>query len=549
MKKRTRSVSTNTRRKVPPPSASSANWVIYVFLAAGLIFAAYVRLRYLQMPLERDEGEFGYIAQRILGGLSPFAAYNYKLPGVPCVYALFMALFGQTIAAIHLALLAASLGTSWLLFFGFRRLLGSAWAAVAAVVYAVLSLDFTVLGTAAHATQFVNLFMAAGLMFILSRKNALGYSFVAGLMMGLSFTMKQPAFLLILYGGTLLLWLQVVRHPGNRRRAWLHFCVYGAGACLPYVTIVLAALRYDQFTLFWKWTVTYPAYYVSVLNSDQGWGNFKIVFGEIVSRYPILYFLAAVGAVSMVSTRERGPEYRFAAPSLLIVSAVMTVPGFYFHHHYFVVLLPAVSICLANAFGQIARWIGRSTAASEFLSIVPFIVITAAGIVSQRDFFFHYSTDDYSRFRYLQNPFREAIPVANYLDSITSPLDRILVIGSEAEIYFYTGRQAASGYLFVHGMVSNQPKNLEMQEEFIAEAEKGKPEAMVLCGVQFSWLKQPGTPDLVLSWFEKYSTSGYEIVGIADMLDQGTVYRWGDEVRGYTPKADNYLIVYRKKKI
>ena len=137
-------------------------WGSYACLAFGLLFTSYVRWRYLRLPLERDEGEFGYIAQNILRGASPFEAYIYKLPGVPYAYALFMILFGQTAAAIHIALLTVNLGTSLILFLCARKLMNALGAAVTAITYSLFSVDYTVLGTAAHATQFVNLFLVAG---------------------------------------------------------------------------------------------------------------------------------------------------------------------------------------------------------------------------------------------------------------------------------------------------------------------------------------------------------------------------------------------------
>jgi len=37
-------------------------------------------------------------------------------------------------------------------------------------------------------------------------------------------------------------------------------------------------------------------------------------------------------------------------------------------------------------------------------------------------------------------------------------------------------------------------------------------------------------------------------VGMVDMLPGGTQYRWGADAAGYTPQADNYLVVYKRKK-
>ncbi len=64
-----------------------------------VLLAAFIRYRLLDMPLERDEGEYAYAGQLILQGIPPYElAYNMKLPGTYYAYALGMAVFGQTTA-------------------------------------------------------------------------------------------------------------------------------------------------------------------------------------------------------------------------------------------------------------------------------------------------------------------------------------------------------------------------------------------------------------------------------------------------------------------
>ena len=77
----------------------------------------FVRLRLLQIPLERDEGEYAYAGQLMLEGVPPYQmAWNMKLPGTYAAYALMMALFGQTIGGIHFGFLLANLGALALLY-------------------------------------------------------------------------------------------------------------------------------------------------------------------------------------------------------------------------------------------------------------------------------------------------------------------------------------------------------------------------------------------------------------------------------------------------
>ena len=75
------------------------------FMVAVLALIAMIRLRLLNFSLERDEGEYAYAGQLMLHGIPPYKlAFNMKFPGTYAMYALIMALFGETPAGIHFGL-------------------------------------------------------------------------------------------------------------------------------------------------------------------------------------------------------------------------------------------------------------------------------------------------------------------------------------------------------------------------------------------------------------------------------------------------------------
>src|SRR5436190_3165321 len=111
---------------------------------AVIVFGVTVafRIRLLGIPLERDEGEYAYAGQLMLQGIPPYqVAYNMKFPGTYAAYAVIMAIFGQTIAGIHLGLLLVNLATITLIFFLGRRLFDSATGLVAAATYGIFSVS------------------------------------------------------------------------------------------------------------------------------------------------------------------------------------------------------------------------------------------------------------------------------------------------------------------------------------------------------------------------------------------------------------------------
>src|ERR1700690_2144207 len=117
-------------------------WAIVTLLLILAVVTA-IRIRLLDMPLERDEGEYAYAGQLLLQDVSPYkAAYNVmlKLPGTCAAYALIMAVFGQTAIGIHAGVILVNLATAGLVFLLARRLYGEAAGVVAAGTYALLSI-------------------------------------------------------------------------------------------------------------------------------------------------------------------------------------------------------------------------------------------------------------------------------------------------------------------------------------------------------------------------------------------------------------------------
>src|SRR5262249_16105818 len=125
-------------------------------------------------------------------------------------YAMILSIFGQTIQAIHLGLLLVNAATIALIFLLGRRLIDSTAGIATAASYAVLSVSPSVLGLAAHATNFVMLPVVAGTLLMLEISDTQQHSFtrlfLSGLLFGIGALMKQPAFLFVPFGAIYVFW-------------------------------------------------------------------------------------------------------------------------------------------------------------------------------------------------------------------------------------------------------------------------------------------------------------------------------------------------------
>ena len=129
--------------------------LIYGILMVMLLMIGIIRWKLIGMPLERDEGEYAYFGQLILKGIAPYSeAYNMKLPGIYYMYALIMAVFGQSYNGIHTGLMLMNAASMVFLFLSFKRFFNPMTGLIAAGFYGLMSITYNVLGFAAHATHF-----------------------------------------------------------------------------------------------------------------------------------------------------------------------------------------------------------------------------------------------------------------------------------------------------------------------------------------------------------------------------------------------------------
>jgi hypothetical protein len=235
------------------------------------------------------------------------------------------------------------------------------------------------------------------------------------------------------------------------------------------------------------------------------------------------------------------------AALLLAFSFVATSAGFYYRGHYFILCIPAAALFVGSGIVEARRRLAeRSVRAAWLLPVATFALGCAWMLWLQRDCFFFQTPDQVCRERYPGNPFAEAPVIGKYIADHTAPDDTIAVLGSEAEIYFYAGRQSATGYIFTYGLMEVHPYALQMQHEMAAEIEKAKPRYLVFVKIPTSWLVDKESNTWIFDWFGEYQKQ-YDVVGIIQTGPEGSTYRWGDEVRGVPMPRGYYVAVLRRK--
>ena len=137
--------------------------------------------------------------------------------------------------------------------------------------------------------------------------------------------------------------------------------------------------------------------------------------------------------------------------------------------------------------------------------------------------------------------------VADLIAQRTTEEDRILVLGSEPEIYFYANRRAATGHIYMYGLMENQPFASVMQDEMIDQVERMRPRYIVYANVSASWGLTDSSITRVLTWAQNYLGRSYEIVGYVETLDpEMPVFVPANNLNRYGILSDSYLALYKR---
>ena len=560
----------------PAPSRCRWTWLVLVLI---VLFTAGVRFRLRDMPLERDEGEYAYAGQLILQGIPPYAlAYNMKFPGTYVAYALIMSVFGQTPAGIHLGYILVNAAGIILVFFLSARLVGDGAALAASAIYACLSLSQGLLGMAAHATHFVIVPALGGLLLLLKqhppnispsitrRKEAQTSSgemsepphvgcykkltspvgllrcFCSGTLLGVALLMKQPGAFFALFAIGWLIWIQP--RPIVPRRLAQSIGALVLGLITPIAITGIWLWHSGVFDKFWFWTIDYAREYASE------YPGLKFMLHRLFNRTPGLIDAVICVAVPglIVLWRKADRSIAVFVTGWFAFSSAAIFPGFNFWPHYYILCLPAAALLAGTAITFASEFFGRHR--RFVLAMLPGMALAAllvGEVIRERALFFQATPIEACRLIYGWNPFPESMQIGKYIDEHADKNAGIAVFGSEPEIYFFSHRHSATGYIYTYGLMESQPYAERMQREMMDEIQTAKPEYVIWVEIATSWAIRPDANPMIFDWAQQYVNTGYQRVGVLDIYaGKRTDIRWDAEAQKLPPQSVTYLSIFKR---
>ncbi len=519
-----------TLRIVPETS----RFLRVLLVGAILAIAFWWRWQFLHVPLERDEGEYAYFGQLLRDGGVPYVdAHHMKLPGVYFVYAGVFSIFPDSALTVRLVATGAHLLAAGFLYALARHWLSPTAAILATATFAVLGSGPGILGFAAKAEQFVLALALPGLWLALQAdRRARSWLLVpAGILLGLAYLMKQSAVVFLVPA---FLFFSAQTLPRFAARAAILVGSY----LLPLAGLAALLCWWDAWQPFWFWTFVYAREYASGVGWSEGLAQLGRSARHLLHDAPALWLAAVAGAGARILSRPISggvPFWGFVLASLGSVAL-----GWRFSEHYFLLLVPAASL-LAATWAE-ARFTRHALFGAAFLA-------SAAGTALWREWtsIRELTPEQKARLVYQANPFPEALEVGRFLRAHSRPEDRIAVLGSEPQIYFYAQRRAATGYLYMYPLMETHPYARNMQRDLIEELERRKPRFAVLVHVPSSWRVRADSDRTIFTWSAEWVNRDYRMVGLIRMEANGPSWMYWGEEAAQAPRGDTYLAVFERR--
>jgi 4-amino-4-deoxy-L-arabinose transferase-like glycosyltransferase len=394
-------------------------------LVGLLLLAAFAvrSMSFVPAVIDTDEGFYLVQARAWLRGGWPFTGvWDMHPPGAPAVFALVIALFGESVAVVR-ALGAVSVALAAWALAALVRAGGGSFTLGAAAAFLYLGMTPVLTGLATNTeVLFAPLVTGAMALGVRSAVRALeggpgpgwGEIVAAGLLIGPAMAIKQVVF----PEGCLAFALLVGPALWTRRlplgRAAAYAAAYAALCAAPTLLFALAYFLRGEFAAFWDALVEAPLRYTGgrISPADAAWQTGIAVLGLLFA------FLLA----GLTLTGAAPAERRLRAIAWLwfaVASFAIAAPGMFFQH-YFIIWMPPLAVLAALGASRLVGFLGPARPRTALIGLVAIAAIASWRLEAMPRFERGFGLRDADPVRVVAATLRELVPagsavfVANY---------------------------------------------------------------------------------------------------------------------------------------
>jgi hypothetical protein len=204
-----------------------------------------------------------------------------------------------------------------------------------------------------------------------------------------------------------------------------------------------------------------------------------------------------------------------------------------------------VSLLAGAAISKVMEGLEGRPILIRFVPLLLFAVALSVPILLDKKIFVEVSPNQACGLIYPDNPFLESVRIGTYVRDHTEPGDTIAILGSEPEIYFYSHRHSATGYIYTYELMEPQKFAHQMQQEMIREIEAARPKYLVSVAMGYSWLRRPDSEPAIFTWANEYMAQNYTAAGFVNIKPTEIDYFFGDVPQTVETLKD-YILIYRR---
>lgn len=409
----------------------------WLLLLLCLAVTALLRVPSLDLPLDRDEGEYASLAWTWSHGLGlPYRDYLEQKP--PLSILLNRAAFaigGESPEALRrLALVWQLLCDAALFALLWRQSESHFGAACGALLYAFLSVSARCQGLAANSESWMSLPLILSFFFLLPEAGSRHW-LLAGFGLGLAALAKQSVL-----PAVLLLPFLLEENWSARLHAFL-WALLGALA-FPFLALIYFALQGGG-SAFWNCVVAYNFSYAG--QGTAPWNNLFVAVWNLGREDWPLWIALGLGAWMIWKEALEGTRLYWAW--FLAVLCGSLLGGRPYPHYFLPLAAPLSALVALILVAQPRLWLRG-------------LILSFYALFFMLGNIFMWTADDgaaRSVALYGLDNFAKAPAIAAAIESRTQQGSKLFIWGSEAEIFFLSARQPATRFLFDYPFTGEAP--------------------------------------------------------------------------------------------
>jgi len=440
--------------------AKGARWAVLAILLVVLSLGQRLP-SFVDVPLDRDEGAYAFIAQQWSRGAALYRDYfDHKPPPVYMAYRLGFAGGGERLAAVRVLFASAAAATALACAVAGWLLHGqAACAALTALAACVFLNSPLVQGETANTETLMVLASAWGACALLHglRARRTRCVVVAGVCCGTAALAKPVAALETLFFAG---WLvtqsarplpQLLRFAGGVLVpfvAWGSYAVTQGTLAASFDAVVLYNVRYAGGATVPLWAR------VAAIPIDHG--------------LPLALLWAGVAGCTLTALRADSRPPNFAL-GWTIAALAGTLAGGRIYDHYYQALVPPMAVALGVSIAAVThRAPGRAALGAT-------VVAVTLGLWPPVAASWRFATTGAGGDRVDWQ-----LPLATVLRQLTNPTETILVWGAEPYLYFAAERRPVSRFIYTYPLLGDTEQTRRARHELFAAVERQGPAAIVV---------------------------------------------------------------------